>query len=77
MSRALVGGVAFVVLAAVIALRDVEGQALQHRAVLDTYCVTCHSDRLRTAGLSLESLDLSRPDRAPDVWEKVVGKLRG
>ena len=25
------------------------------RAVLDTYCVTCHNQRLRTAGLALDS----------------------
>ena len=46
------------------------------RAVLDQYCVICHSDRLKTAGLSLESVDL---DDAGTNWqplEQVVRKLR-
>ena len=30
------------------------------RAVLDRYCVTCHNDRAKTAGLSLERVDLCR-----------------
>src|SRR5258706_10200162 len=30
-----------------------------YRAVLDKYCVTCHNQRLRTAGLALEGLELS------------------
>jgi mono/diheme cytochrome c family protein len=46
------------------------------RAVVDTYCVTCHSDRLRTAGLSLQSLDIANVSEHAEVWEKVVTKLR-
>ena len=33
--------------------------ATAHRAVLDKYCVTCHNERLKTAGLTLEKTDLS------------------
>jgi mono/diheme cytochrome c family protein len=47
-----------------------------HRAILDKYCVTCHNDRLRTAGLSLDGLDVAKPQVNPDIWEKVVVKLR-
>ena len=46
------------------------------RALLDRYCVTCHNDALRTAGLALDDLDLDRVGDHADVWEKVVGKLR-
>jgi len=28
------------------------------RALLDQYCVSCHNDRLKTAGLSLEKVDV-------------------
>src|SRR6185436_5484108 len=35
-----------------------------------------HNDRLKTGGLSLERIDVSRPDMQPEVWEKVVRKLR-
>ena len=45
-------------------------------ATLDRYCVTCHSDRLKTAGLTLESIDTTNIAGAPDVWEKVVRKVR-
>ena len=47
-----------------------------HGAVLQRYCVTCHNDRLRTAGLTLEELDLSNVGPSSEVWEKVVLKLR-
>jgi len=46
------------------------------RASIDQYCVGCHNDKLKTGGLSL-NLDISRPGQHPDVWEKVVRKLRG
>ena len=46
-------------------------------ALLARYCVTCHNDRIRTAGLALDGLDSSNVSSHPDVWEKVVRKLRG
>jgi cytochrome c5 len=46
------------------------------RALLDRYCVTCHNDRLKTAGLTLESIDVERVGEGARVWEKVVRKLR-
>ncbi len=48
-----------------------------HRLLLRRYCTSCHSDRLKTAGLSLEALDLSKVGDAAETWEKVVWKLRG
>jgi mono/diheme cytochrome c family protein len=50
--------------------------AVTPRALLDQYCVTCHNDRTKTANLSLESLDLATVGDHPEVWEKVVRKLR-
>jgi hypothetical protein len=46
------------------------------REVVSKYCVTCHNDRLKTAGLSLEAVDLARPAANPDVWERVATRLR-
>jgi mono/diheme cytochrome c family protein len=47
-----------------------------HRSAIDTYCVTCHNQRLKTGGLALDQLDLSRvPDDAA-LWERVIRKLR-
>ncbi len=50
--------------------------ASSERAVLDQYCVTCHDDELKTANLSLEKLDLTTVGDHPEVWEKVIRKLR-
>ena len=50
--------------------------AAAERAVIDRYCVTCHSDRLQTGGLSLEGVDLADVAAHAEVWEKVVRKLR-
>ncbi|HTW63788.1 MAG TPA: DUF1592 domain-containing protein [Bryobacteraceae bacterium] len=47
-----------------------------YRAVLDKYCVTCHNQRLKTGGLTLDSMDLGQVPTHADVWEKVIGKLR-
>ena len=45
-------------------------------AVLKRYCVGCHNERLQTAGLALDTLDASNPSEAPEVWERVIAKLR-
>ena len=46
------------------------------RAVLDRYCVTCHNEKLKTAGLMLDRLGVESPTAAAPVWEKVIRKLR-
>src|SRR5215831_11831402 len=51
-------------------------QASTPRAVLDTYCVTCHNQKLRTAGMALDGLDVAQPAANAEAWEKVVAKLR-
>jgi mono/diheme cytochrome c family protein len=50
--------------------------AARYRATLDQYCVTCHNDRLKTSNLSLEKLDLATAGDHPEIWERVVRKLR-
>jgi len=46
------------------------------RALLDQYCVTCHNERLATAGLRLDVSDIEHVGAGADTWEKVVRKLR-
>ena len=46
------------------------------RALLDTYCVTCHNERVKTAGLMLDKADIANIPAGANVWEKVIGKLR-
>src|SRR5262245_35193318 len=45
------------------------------RQFLDRYCTTCHNEQLKTGGLSLAHVDLSKPGAQPELWEKVVRKL--
>jgi hypothetical protein len=46
------------------------------RAFIDEYCAGCHNERVRRAGLALTALDVGRIGDDPEVWEKVVHKLR-
>ncbi len=46
------------------------------RALVDRYCVTCHNQRTKAAGLALDTLDLTHVGNEPAVWESVVRKLR-
>jgi mono/diheme cytochrome c family protein len=46
------------------------------QAVLGKYCITCHSAKLRTGGLSLQDADLNNVPAAAETWEKVIRKLR-
>src|SRR5687767_7565702 len=47
------------------------------RSAFTQYCIECHNDRTKTAGLALNTLDASNVSQNPEVWEKVVTKLRG
>jgi len=67
--------------AAVVALAVVPGQAQQAApptkpALLNQYCVTCHNQRLKTAGLMLDSMDFDHVEKDAATWEKVVRKVR-
>jgi hypothetical protein len=46
------------------------------RSLLNQYCITCHNDKLKTGGLSLEGLSLDRVAADAEMWEKVVRKVR-
>ena len=44
--------------------------------MLDKYCVTCHNTKLKTAGLTLDALDVDHVGNNAEIWEKVATKLR-
>ena len=46
------------------------------RQLLDRYCVSCHNDNRRIAGLALDTMDVTSVGDGAEVWEKVVRKLR-
>ena len=41
------------------------------------YCVTCHNQRLKTAGLVLDAEGMTNVAEHAEVWEKVIRKVRG
>src|SRR5215470_12608999 len=73
--KQFISAIAFLALIAVGAVMRTSAvpQAEQHRAMLNTYCVTCHNTRTKTGGLALDSATWD--DAA--VWEKALRKLRG
>jgi mono/diheme cytochrome c family protein len=50
--------------------------ASPQRALLNRYCVTCHNEKVKTAGLLLDRMDVEEPSTGAPVWEKVIRKLR-
>jgi len=47
------------------------------RALVDQYCVTCHNQKLKTAGVMFDKMDLAHPGADARIWEEAVRKLRG
>jgi len=45
-------------------------------AMFTQYCVTCHNARLKTGGLVIDPPEASQPRAKPELWEKVIRKLR-
>src|SRR5579885_3035258 len=66
-----------VLIASVVGLAPVVRAQDQYRAMLTTYCFTCHSTRAKVGGLALEALDLHKAPDDARTWEKVLRKLRG
>src|SRR5665213_2599633 len=67
----------FAFIAALVLATTAQGQPNPQQALVNRYCVTCHNQRLKTAKLELDKLDVSRPENDPLVWERAIRKLRG
>ncbi len=81
MLRILTGGIGVVLAAGFLNVGQADASATAEaadvqRELLDRYCVTCHSERLRTGGLQLDRVDVGHVGEAAEIWEKVVRKLR-
>ena len=50
--------------------------AAVQRALLDQYCVTCHNDKTKIDNFSLQKEDINAVGDHPEVWERVIRKLR-
>jgi hypothetical protein len=46
------------------------------RKVLDQYCIGCHNDKAKIANFSLEKADLAAVGDHPEIWERVIRKMR-
>lgn len=51
-------------------------KAAPPQAFFTHYCASCHNQKLKTAGLVLDTPDLSHIAQQGELWEKVVLKLR-
>jgi len=56
---------------------SVSQQPEAHLATIKQYCGGCHNDRLKSAGVSFDSLTTESISQRADVFEKAVRKLRG
>ncbi|MEX2466837.1 MAG: DUF1592 domain-containing protein [Gemmatimonadota bacterium] len=52
------------------------GDPAAENALIDQYCVRCHSERRLQGNLSLEEFDAGAPSSDPELAEKMVVKLR-
>lgn len=46
------------------------------RALVTTYCISCHNQKTRTANLALDTADTLDVAKSAETWEKVVVQLR-
>src|SRR5258708_2274831 len=49
------------------------------RAVLQKYCLSCHSQAMKQRGavpIALDQLDLTRVARDAETWERIIRKVR-
>src|SRR5437879_12882741 len=50
--------------------------AAAHKTFVTRYCASCHNDRLKRGGLTLDAAVSQEIGQTPEVWEKVVRKVR-
>jgi hypothetical protein len=48
-----------------------------NQALINRYCVTCHNQKLRTAKLALDVLDLTHPEKDALTWERAIREYVG
>jgi len=47
-----------------------------HNTFVSRYCASCHNDRLKRGGLTLDAVAAQDFGQHPEVWEKVIRKIR-
>ena len=51
--------------------------AERHLATITQYCVACHNDRTKAAGVSFQGVTAASIGEHAESWEKALRKLRG
>src|SRR5688500_8257755 len=51
-------------------------KAMESKATVQKYCVSCHNEKVKSGGLTLSTLDLTRAPEHAEVWEQVIRKVR-
>ena len=70
------GLVTFALAGAALDAQQASSSAAENTTLVETYCLTCHNERLRTGEMVLEGKDPSNVAADPETWERVVRKLR-
>jgi mono/diheme cytochrome c family protein len=60
-----------------VAAGETAGSADPHRAMLNTYCATCHNTKLKIGGIAFDAMDFAAAPDDARIWEKALRKLRG
>jgi len=74
--KAGVAGMAVFCLWGPVTISAQQSNANPQHQFADKYCASCHNERLKSGGLSLAQADASKPAALPELWEKVVRRLR-
>ena len=74
--KAGVAGMAVFCLWGPVTISAQQSNANPQHQFADKYCASCHNERLKSGGLSLAQADASKPAAQPELWEKVVRRLR-
>ena len=59
-----------------VAVSAPAASAAPHIPLVDDYCLSCHDDDHKKGGLALDAVTAETVARHPEVWEKVIRKLR-
>ena len=51
-------------------------EPVNREALLNQYCLQCHNSRVKSGNLVLEGLSPADPSAHPEIWEKVIRKLK-
>jgi len=76
MSRTLGGALALAGCVFVPLAASAQPSAVDYNGVVTKYCVTCHNERTKTAGLLLDKANIADPTASADIWEKAIRKMR-